>query len=104
MVRAEDMDEGVNAVTLYKIIRDSNSSSNFNDSVIFIEKNTGKLCSNGSLNIGAVKDFTEHVRLREHTVYELCVPFIKKKQLIFYQCFTFNGLTTPSVLSIQVTK
>lgn len=66
MVRAEDKDEGANAVTLYKIIRDSNSSSNFNDSVIVIEETTGELCSNGSLNIGAVRDFTEHVRLREH--------------------------------------
>lgn len=87
MVRAEDMDEGVNAVTLYKIIRDSNSSSNFNDSVIVIEETTGELCSNESLNIGAVKDFTEHVRLREHTVYELCVPFIKKKTAYILSVF-----------------
>ncbi|XP_052700895.1 protocadherin Fat 4-like isoform X2 [Crassostrea angulata] len=63
MVTAEDKDEGMNAVTLYKIIRDSNTSSNYNDSVIVIKETTGELCSNESLNIGAVRDFTEHVRV-----------------------------------------
>lgn len=76
---AEDKDEGMNAVTLYKIIRDSNTSSNYNDSVIVIEETTGKLCSNESLNIGAVRDFTEHVRLREHTLYMKYMYLLLKK-------------------------
>lgn len=83
MVTAEDKDEGMNAVTLYKIIRDSNTSSNYNDSVIVIEETTGKLCSNESLNIGAVRDFTEHVRLRDHTY----VPFIEKKSALILLVF-----------------
>lgn len=87
MVTAEDKDEGMNAVTLYKIIRDSNTSSNYNDNVIVIEETTGELCSNESLNIGAVRDFTEHVRLREHTLYEIYVPFIKKKSALILLVF-----------------
>lgn len=84
---AEDKDEGMNAVTLYKIIRDSITSSNYNDSVIVIKETTGELCSNESLNIGAVRDFTEHVRLREHTLYEIYVPFIEKKSALILLVF-----------------
>lgn len=80
MVTAEDKDEGMNAVTLYKIIRDSITSSNYNDSVIVIEETTGELCSNESLNIGAVRDFTEHVRLREHTLYMKYMYLLLKKK------------------------
>lgn len=80
MVSADDKDEGMNAVTLYKIIRDSNTSSNYNDSVIVIEETTGKLCSSESLNIGAVRDFTEHVRLREHTLYMKYMYLLLKKK------------------------
>lgn len=80
MVTAEDKDEGMNAVTLYKIIRDSITSSNYNDSVIVIKETTGELCSNESLNIGAVRDFTEHVRLREHTLYMKYMYLLLKKK------------------------
>lgn len=79
MVTAEDKDEGMNAVTLYKIIRDSITSSNYNDSVIVIEETTGELCSIESLNIGAVRDFTEHVCLREHTLYMKYMYLLLKK-------------------------
>ncbi|XP_061172273.1 protocadherin Fat 4-like [Saccostrea echinata] len=62
-VIAVDKDEGGNAITMYRITRynDSSIASNFNDSVIVINETTGELFSNGSLNIGSVKDFEEIV-------------------------------------------
>ncbi|XP_062575471.1 protocadherin Fat 4-like [Saccostrea cucullata] len=60
-VLAVDKDEGDNALTMYRITNESSIGSNYNDSVIVINETTGELFSNGSLNIGSVKDFEEIV-------------------------------------------
>lgn len=86
-VIVEDKDEGMNVVILYKIIRDFNIFSNYNDSVIVIEEIIGKLCSNEFLNIGVVRDFMEYVCLREYILYEIYVFFIEKKLVLILLVF-----------------
>ena len=66
---AVDNDEGDNAVTLYSIIKQTNGSS-FNETVFTISETTGELRSNASLDIGALKDFTEYVSYKpKHLAY-----------------------------------